>query len=655
MSGMDQDPGGDSPSRLLTGLNEAQREAVTSDSDPLRILAGAGSGKTRVLTQRIAWRAANGAEDPNKVLAVTFTRKAASELRDRLWKLGLSEGVRAGTFHAIAHAQLRQRWEERGVQPAELLERKYTFVSRLMRTRSSTLPLDVIGEIEWAAARMITPEDYENAAERAQRTPPMDLSKVAATYEQYQQAKLKKRLVDFDDILRLAARDLMGDPVYASARRWRYRHLYVDEFQDVNPLQHHLLSLWMGTESTFCAVGDPNQAIYAWNGANSDYLVNFEKHFGGSATVELTRNYRSTPEILTAANAVLAGSPATPFRLSATRPSGPAAEIRSHADEVAEAKAIARACRVKHRPNTAWRAQAVLVRTNSQSAAIAEALSDAGIPHRVRGSASLLQQPEVKDALRTLHQSPAVSSFIKDTEAVILDPTPELTEDRLANLAELIRLANEFLTMEPEGSPENFSRWLTAALRNDDGMGGDAVEVTTFHAAKGLEWSIVHVAGLENGLVPIHHAKDDPDAIEEERRLLYVALTRARDELSCTWARKRTFGTRALKRSPSPWLSAIKGVGESAEEPSGRPRRRTRTAATTPAGSELFQSLRAWRMKRAQAADVPAFVILNDATLHALVETRPRKQIDLLDVAGIGPVKADRFGAEILNIIKEAE
>ncbi len=654
MSGMDPIPGGDSPSRLLAGLNEAQREAVTSESDPLRILAGAGSGKTRVLTQRIAWRAATGAEDPNKVLAVTFTRKAAGELRDRLWKLGLGEGVRAGTFHAIASAQLRQRWEERGVQPAELLERKFTFVSRLMRARSSTLPLDVIAEIEWASARMISPEEYENAAEHARRTPPLDLSKVAATYRRYQEAKLEKRLVDFDDILRLAARDLAADPVYASARRWRYRHLYVDEFQDVNPLQHHLLSLWMSTESSFCAVGDPNQAIYAWNGADSDYLVNFERHFGSSATVELTRNYRSTPEILTAANAVLAGSSATPFRLSAARPSGPAPEIRFHNDEIAEAKAIARACRLKHRPNTAWRAQAVLVRTNSQSAAIAEALSEAGIPHRVRGSVSLLQQPEVKDALRTLYRSPDVSSFIKDTEAVILDPTPDLTEDRLANLAELIRVANEFLTMEPEGSPENFSRWLTAALRADDGINGDAVEVTTFHAAKGLEWSIVHVAGLENGLVPIHHAKDDPDAIEEERRLLYVALTRARDELSCTWAQKRTFGTRALKRSPSPWLSAIRDVAESAEAPSGRSRRSTRTAAAKSDGSELFQSLRAWRLKRARAADVPAFVILNDATLHALVETKPRKQVDLLGVAGIGPVKADRFGAEILDIIEEA-
>src|SRR5690554_6780533 len=218
---------------LTRNLNAAQHEAVTSEASPLRILAGAGSGKTRVLTHRIAYRAAVGTLDPNRVLAVTFTRKAAGELRERLARLGLRSGVHAGTFHSIAYAQLRQRWEERGIRPPELLERKVGFVARLMSTRDRTTPLDVVAEIEWAAARRVTPEEYERAATIARRRPPLPLGEVAAIYERYMAEKRRRRLVDFDDLLRLAARDLAADPVYASARQWRFRHLFVDEFQDV--------------------------------------------------------------------------------------------------------------------------------------------------------------------------------------------------------------------------------------------------------------------------------------------------------------------------------------------------------------------------------------------------------------------------------------
>jgi DNA helicase-2/ATP-dependent DNA helicase PcrA len=720
----DHDPTG----HLLRGLNEAQRAAVTSESSPLRILAGAGSGKTRVLTHRIAHEAAVGRGDPARVLAVTFTRKAAGELRERLGRLGLRSGVQAGTFHAIAYAQLRQRWEERGIRPPELLERKVGFVARLSPSRDRTLPLDLVSEIEWASARLVTPDTYVAAAGRAHRRPPVDPSVVADVYARYVEAKRKRRLVDFDDLLRLATRDLDADPVYATARRWRFRHLYVDEFQDVNPLQHRLLAAWLGPESTVCVVGDPNQAIYAWNGADARYLVDFDRFFPGGDTIALEDNYRSTPEILGAANAVLAtGHGATFMRLRPHRSSGPSPTVRAFADETAEAHGVARSCRDRHRPGEPWRAQAVLVRTNAQAAVLAEAFTRAGIPHRVRGSGSLLEQPEIRQALGALRRAGSVRDFLSDCErearldALALDgPDPDgpgterglddtgsdgaeppaegmaaatgesgdhgrpgapgprrddggpsaadqpggpsAADDRRANVAELVRLGREYLALDPEGTPGAFAAWLGSTLRNED-AGGDAVEIVTFHAAKGLEWPIVHIAGLEKGFVPIHHAEDDAEAVDEERRLLYVALTRAREELHCTWAERRAFGSRSLRRSPSPWLEAVGSVrGPGGRLPAAETARRAAAAKAKlpsrdgPAAADrpLFEALRAWRREQALKGGVPAYVVFNDATLRAVAEQRPATVAELLDVPGIGPAKAERFGADVLRIVAEA-
>lgn len=674
---------------LLRGLNAPQRQAVLSPASPLRILAGAGSGKTRVLTHRIAHRAAVGTLDPNRVLAVTFTRKAAGELRERLGRLGLRGGIHAGTFHSIAYAQLRQRWEERGVRPPELLERKVGFVSRLMGTgRNSTAPLDVVAEIEWAAARRVTPETYAAQAKLARRRPPLELDRVAEIYDRFMTEKRRRRLVDFDDLLRLAARDLAADPVYAAARHWRFRHLFVDEFQDVNPLQHALLSAWLGPESDLCVVGDPNQAIYAWNGADAQYLVDFDRWFPGGETVTLEDNYRSTPQVLTVANAVLDAGRNVPIRLRPHRPEGPMPSVTEHPDERAEAGAIARRARDAHAPGTPWSAQAVLVRTNAQGATIAEAFTSAGIPHRVRGGGDLMEQPEVRQALGALRRASSLQMALGDLEAEVLrmsppssaeppatDPgampermpsgTAQLTEERAANLNELVRLGREYLELDPQGGVPGFLGWLTSALRGEDRSGGDAVEIVTFHAAKGLEWPVVHLAGLEEGFVPIHHAKDSDDDLEEERRLLYVALTRARDELHCTWAAKRTFGSRTANRSPSPWLPIIESTVGIApvqlDRRAGAERARSARASLPrrdkgdlpEADRAVFDALRDWRRAESRKADVPAFVIFNDATLIAVASARPRNRTELLRVSGVGPVKAQRFGDDLLRIVAE--
>ncbi|MEZ5238548.1 MAG: ATP-dependent DNA helicase UvrD2 [Microthrixaceae bacterium] len=662
------------PSGILDGLNPRQRAAVTATDSPLRILAGAGSGKTRVLTHRIAHLAGTDAVDPQRVLAVTFTRKAAAELRERLARLGLRQGIQAGTFHAIAYAQLRQRWEERGVRPPELMDRKVGFVARLCPRGHAGLPLDVTAELEWAAARLVEPADYAAAAISAGREPPLDPEAVADIYDRYREAKRRRRLVDFDDLLRLAVRDLEADPVYATARRWRFRHLYVDEFQDVNPLQHRLLTAWLGSESTLCVVGDPNQAIYSWNGADARYLVEFDRYFPGGSSVTLVDNYRSTPEILTTANSVLAAGRSEVLQLRANRPSGERPRIRSFPDETEEARAIARALRDNRRPGDPWHAQAVLVRTNAQAAPLAEALGAAGIPHRVRGSGSLLEQPEVRDALRVLRGATSVAEFLRDCSHAALEDggepgAPHLNAERRANLEELVRLGNEYLGLDPGGSPTDFSSWVHSTLRQSDSR-GDAVEIVTFHAAKGLEWPVVHLAGLEKGFVPIHHAEADPEATEEERRLLYVALTRARDQLSCSHAHARTFGARTVKRAPSPWLAEIESaLGEAPARTGGRSAARSAAGARSElrarararragrpdldeASARLFEELRSWRLAQARKADVPAYVVFNDETLRALAVRRPRSTDELLEVPGIGAVKADRFGEAVLGLIE---
>ena len=687
VAGVESDPA--TNDALLRTMNAPQRSAVLSSASPLRILAGAGSGKTRVLTHRIAHRAAEGSLDPNRVLAVTFTRKAAGELRDRLGRLGLRGGIHAGTFHSIAYAQLRQRWEERGVRPPELLERKVGFIARLVGTgRGSTVPLDVVAEIEWAAARRISPEQYVSHARMARRTPPIELSRVADIYDRFQTEKRRKRLVDFDDLLRLAARDLAADPVYASARHWRFRHLFVDEFQDVNPLQHALLSAWLGPESDLCVVGDPNQAIYAWNGADATYLVDFDRWFPGGDTVILEDNYRSTPQVLTVANAVLAAGRNVPIRLRPHRPDGPMPTVTELSDERAEANAIARRVRDRHAPGTPWSAQAVLVRTNAQAAVVSEVFTERRIPHRVRGGGDLLEQPEVKQAMNSMRRASSLPMALGDLEAELArsapdgagkdppDGSPEparrpagaLTEDRAANVAELVRLGREFIALDPQAGVPSFLGWLTSALRGEDRAGGDAVDIVTFHAAKGLEWPIVHLGGLEEGFVPIHHAKDDDDALEEERRLLYVALTRAKDELHCTWAASRTFGSRSAKRSPSQWLPIIqsmvgiqpldldghRGAERARSARAGLASKSRRAGATDGlAGDEraVFESLRDWRRAQAREADVAAFVIFNDATLIAIAAARPRNRAELLRVSGVGPVKAQRFGDDVLGIV----
>ena len=676
---------------LLEGLNDAQREAVTSQASPLVILAGAGSGKTRVLTRRIAHRCRTDSADPRRVVALTFTRKAAGELGSRLRALGQRDTIAAGTFHAMAYAQLRQRWADRRVQPPTLLERKGQILGRLLGRSSGVKAIDTAGEIEWAKARMITPADYPREAVAAGRRPPLDPHAMAQLYERYEQEKRSQRMVDFDDLLRLCADAIEGDAEFAATQRWQFRHLFVDEFQDVNPLQFRLLEAWRGDRPDLCVVGDPNQAIYSWNGADPSLITKLASRIPGTETITLERNYRSSPQIVATANRVLECAAVATLRLRATRPEGPIPTVRSHESDSAEARSIARAIARHRGPDAPWSHHAVLTRTNAQTVLLSEALRTAGVPVRVRGQTPFLQLTEIREALRTMQRSRApfreamadlalrlpATTDVDDLDLDLERTAPPSLSDaelaRIHNLEELLRLANEYVADDREPNAPGFQTWLNATVGTDEAGGNaDAVDVATFHAAKGLEWPVVHLAGIEAGLVPIGHAQT-PEAAAEERRLFYVAVTRAERELTLHWAAERTFGTRLLRRKPSPFLDEIEPLLEAlrrgaapADASSHLPNVRdtvraaagkrpgTRAGATLAPGDQaLFDALRSWRSQRAKAASVPAFVIFDDKTLTELASRRPSDKASLLRIPGIGPVKLERYGDDLLTVVAE--
>jgi len=604
----------------------------------------------------------------------------------------LREQVAAGTFHAVASAQLNRWWSDRRQQPPTLLERK----SRLLAPLASSRPglaqapvADLAGHLEWARARMIGPDQFEDAVAAAGRSlpPGVTAGSLAGLYDRYESEKRRRGLIDFDDLLGHCADALERDPEFAGAQRWRWRHIYVDEFQDLNPLQHRLLLAWLGTSRDLFVVGDPHQAIYGWNGADPDLLAQVPQRWPGAEVIHLDANHRCTRQIVEAAAAVL--GPSGGHLHSAGR-EGPAPEVKAYASEVAEAHGIATGLKQGHSAGRPWRSMAVLTRTNAQLVPIQKALGGAGIPFWAPSQAALLDDPAARQALVQVRRDPG-----RPIQAVVADLAADAeeagsTEDESGDdasrsvLTVLVDLARSFAGQEPGSTAGQWLAWLPTALRDssDGPRRSDTVTLCSFHRAKGLEWDSVWVAGLEQGLVPIGRA-GTPDAEAEEQRLLYVALTRAATELRCSWARQRTFGTRPVPRDPSRWLGRIDGSARrgppQAASASGakstqdwrkrldEQRRGLRDASKAkrsalgsrlPEGwpdpdPDLISSLRAWRLETARGSGVPAYVVLHDVTVEALAALRPRTVEELLAVPGLGPVKAGRYGPSLLSLVAE--
>ncbi len=549
---------------LLAGLTVEQRDAVTTRASPMCIIAGAGSGKTRVLTRRIAWQASHGSADPRRTLAVTFTRRAARELRARLRRLGLNDEVRAGTFHAVALAQLRRHAADSGRRPPRILENAAGIIAELRPKADRAAVAEILNEIGWCRARLVIPEEYTAEARAAGRRPPWGRAdRFAQLYADYESAKGRRRVLDFDDVLSRSLELMATEPKHAAAHRWLHQHVLVDEFQDINPLQFALLRSWLGPDSTLVVVGDPDQAIYGWNGADPGLINAVGEHLPGCAVLHMRTNFRSTPEVLAAAGRLLGRSPQP-----AVRPPGAEPTV-SVCDGSDEAAVLARAVRHRHRPGSRWRRQAVLARTNAQLEPLRRSLLRHGIPVAAPSERSLVRKPEIAALLQAWPAGASLASCVAETgrelrnlESATIwpDGTPvEDTPEARATVEAFLEFANDHLSLDPDSTVAAFR----TALRADDRAvaPSDGVDLMTFHAAKGLEWRVVHVVGLEDGFVPIAHARTAP-ALAEERRLLHVAVTRAEQELHVLWCNRRDLGGDSVDREPSRWLEMIAATSE---------------------------------------------------------------------------------------------
>jgi DNA helicase-2/ATP-dependent DNA helicase PcrA len=562
---------GPSTPELLSGCDGEQAAAITVRAKRLLVVAPAGSGKTRVLTRRIAWRVLSGDAQAPHVLALTFTRKAAAEIRRRLAALGLPEPVTAGTFHAIALAELRRLAAGRGQAPPVVLGSKARLLHAVLTEGVPAGQVDVhrlSAEIEWAKARVVRPGGYEKAATLAGRRPGVPLGLVAELFEAYEGERRRRRLVDFEDLLTTCAAEMATDPLFAASAKWRFRHVFVDEYQDVNEAQLQLLRQWTDENADLCVVGDPDQSIYGWNGADPRAIERFSAQFEGATVLSLGTNYRSTSEILTVAGSLVGRS--SPPVVGSVAPEGPVPTITAYETDVDEARGVAERAKAARGPRRSWSRIAVLARTNWQLEAFRRALEEVAVPYSMQGEPELLRRAHVAKLLTELYKArngEALRRVASDLrlrldghEGTVGDEGEEPVEQGDAeghDLAELVDLLEEYLATDTVASGAGLRTFLQTASRAGPAAGReDAVSLTTFHRAKGLEWSVVFVTGLEEGLVPIAHAETE-DALAEERRLLYVACTRAEEELHCSWAKRRMLQERLTHRAPSPWLERL--------------------------------------------------------------------------------------------------
>ncbi len=614
---------------LLGDLDGDQRRAVTAESRLVAVVAGAGSGKTRVLTRRAAYRIATGTADARHTLVLTFTREAAGELRRRLNRLGIRERVEAGTFHSVMLGLLKDRWADTNRRPK-------TIVADRRRLVGDTLPagerrhLDAfLAEINWAMARGIRADHYAAAARRAQRRPQPDVTGCAEVFAAYELLKRRRGVIDFDDVLSQTIYEIEHSTDFAEALRWRFRHVLVDEAQDLNPLQHRLIDLLRSGRDDLFLVGDPAQAIYGFNGADPALLVDVEQRFPGVEVVRLPVNHRCTPQIVDAGIHVLRASD-QPTELSSSRGDGPAVIEVASADEAAEAARIAQLV-VTGDPTLVRTGEvAVLVRTNAQVAPIVDALGRAGVA--VRRSASAAGSP-VQAAVRqvaALGSASQLRAWAHDT----IDALGAEVEQRVA------AAVLDFLRETPLGDGAGFRSWVATTNPFDDGTPGGA-EVLTFHGSKGREWHTVILAGVESNLVP-HKSARTADDRSEEGRLLYVAMTRATDRLIVSHAERRG----GYARKPSPFLDGL-ATGEPEPAP---PPARHRRAHVDP----VLVSLREWRADWARQLDVLPTELCTDRDLAAIAEHRPTTAAELAEVTSFGPMTAERVAAQLVPVIESA-
>ena len=682
----------DGPEAVLAALDPEQREVALATRGPVCVIAGAGTGKTRAIAHRVAYAVRTGVVNPGHVLAVTFTTRAAGELRGRLRQLdgpggsGLAQ-VAARTFHSAALRQLVHFWPVTiGGRPPAVLDSKVALLAEA--ARAARVPAtgpelrDLATEVEWAKVLQVRPEDYAAEAASHGRTPPVDHQAAGRVYAAYENLRRDRHLVDFESVLELTAAILAGHPAAAAEMRDRYRYFVVDEFQDVNPLQKLLLDVWAGDRDDVCVVGDPRQTIYSFTGATSGYLTGFAAEYPHATVVKLVRNYRSTPEVVDCANRLAQGRTGwgrggraglAPQGdggppLVAQRASGPPAEFSEYDDEAAEAAAVAARARQWMDSGLPPRDMAVLVRVNAQTERFEQAFAGAGVPCQVRGAQRFFDRAEVRQATGLLraaaksarapdepggsggsgqHAAAEVRHVLAGIGLTREPPSGRgAARDRWESLAALAQLAEDHCAAAPGASLADVVAELARRAAAEHAPQVEGVTVASLHAAKGLEWDVVFLPGLTEGNLPIVHADSD-EAVAEERRLLYVGVTRARQQVLLSWPLARLPGGRR-NRTPSRFLDGL------------RPgRREGRAARAKPAASHyqfadadpaLVEALREWRRGVARDAGVPAYVVFGDETLRHIAAQRPDSIQELARIPGLGPGRLDRYGAAVLAL-----
>ncbi|MER5533774.1 ATP-dependent DNA helicase UvrD2 [Streptomyces mirabilis] len=704
----------DTADAVLDGLDPEQREVATALHGPVCVLAGAGTGKTRAITHRIAYGVRAGILQPSSVLAVTFTNRAAGEMRGRLRQLGAG-GVQARTFHSAALRQLQYFWPKAvGGGLPRLIDRKIQLVAdaaAACRIRLDRGELrDVTAEIEWSKVTQTVPADYAAAAAKTGRLSPRDPAEIAQLYATYEDLKRDRAVIDFEDVLLLTVAILQDRHDIAEQVRSQYQHFVVDEYQDVSPLQQRLLELWLGERDSLCVVGDASQTIYSFTGATPDHLLDFRTRHPGATVVKLVRDYRSSPQVVHLANGLLsqARGRAADHRLEliSQRAPGPEPVYAEYTDEPAEAEGAARRIRDLVASGIPAGEIAILFRTNSQSEIYEQALADAGVPYQLRGAERFFDRPEVRKAgaaLRAAARFGANDSLLDDAVDLPSQVRAVLSgegwtsqppagsgavRERWESLAALVHLAQDFAAAKHDATLGDLVAELDERASAQHAPTVQGVTLASLHSAKGLEWDVVFLVGVAEGMMPITYAKTD-EQIEEERRLLYVGVTRAREHLLVSWALSRSPGGRPNRR-PSRFLDGLRpgSVATAGRSAGGGPggiergigssggtvvRRTSRTPARcrvcgrtlTDAGEMklmrcedcpsdmdegLYERLREWRAVQAQRSGQPAFCVFTDKTLMAIAEAAPDDEGELARIPGVGVRKFNRFGADVLAI-----
>jgi len=677
-----------------TALDPEQLAAIHAPRGPVCVLAGAGTGKTRTIVHRVAHLIHSGHVSAGQVLAVTFTARAAGQMRTRLRGLGI-HGAQARTFHAAALRQLRYFWPRVvGGQQWDLLEGKLRLVSQAAnRAGASTEPevlRDLATEIEWAKASLVTPDDYAAEVARLKRQPPVSAEQVAKVYQWYESFKNKANQLDFDDLLLHTAAALEEHALVAEEFRDRYRCFVVDEYQDVTPLQQRVLDAWLGERDDLTVVGDANQTIYSFAGASARPLLNFTRRFPAATVVRLERDYRSTPEVVSLANRVIGAARDRPagsrLKLIGQRKPGPTPSFAEHEDETVEAVAVARRISELIDAGTPASEIAILYRVNAQSEAYERALSELDIPYLIRGGERFFARTEIRQAtaaLRTASTQRPTGDLPTLVRAVLAPlglteepPAGGAVRERWESLLALVELAEELAATVEGADLAQYVVELDMRARAQHPPTVEGVTLASLHAAKGLEWDAVFLVGLVEGTVPILHADGNDAAIEEERRLLYVGVTRAREFLSLSWALARSESNRRPRRRSRflygliPEDHPTSRLTRARQQP-GVPAARCRVCDSQLVGAVatklgrcsdcpanvdegLLALLRDWRAKRARMLKVPAYVVFTDATLTAIAEQRPSDSAALVAIAGIGASKLEKFGSEVLALLAGA-